>query len=190
MSWIYAIGVILSALASILAWVAKIWWTREALAAKDAIIKSKDALVANKQQEIEFLTRKIDDWKAAKDETLRARQEKVEELEKQIAGLNAVHAGLNAVQAERLLLQDEKREFLASILAEKDIQIKRLDEQLTKLRSTKVTPMTLLEIQLIRERMVQDKEFISDSDALPSLLREAREFIEHESETKGGSQEA
>ena len=59
MEWLYPVMTILSALAAVLAWAAKLWWGREFAAAKDEIIKAKDELINVKEAQIEQLTVKF-----------------------------------------------------------------------------------------------------------------------------------
>jgi predicted XRE-type DNA-binding protein len=191
MSWVYAITLALTALSSLLAWAAKIWWTQEQIAAKDEIIRAKEAQVGllstakdetikSKEGEIRFLKDQVENWKAVKDETLRARQEIVERLEKHIESLTVVQAetvsalekqieGLKAVQAEtvsvfdaRMRLQLETKEYLNDIIAKKDIDIKRLDDRLRKRKRKGEKGWSLLETQLVREIVAQDKDLLSN----------------------------
>lgn len=53
--WIYAITALASAVAAILAWVAKLRWAKEYSAAKDETIKAKDAQIETLKNEIQNL---------------------------------------------------------------------------------------------------------------------------------------
>ncbi|MCH7754041.1 hypothetical protein IH970_02795 [candidate division KSB1 bacterium] len=55
MEWIYIITVLASSIAAILAWIAKLLWSKEYIAAKDEVIKAKDAQIEVLNQQIEGL---------------------------------------------------------------------------------------------------------------------------------------
>jgi len=55
MSWLYGIITILSLLAAVLAWVAKLRWSKEYIAAKDEIIKAKEAQIGVLREQIQGL---------------------------------------------------------------------------------------------------------------------------------------
>lgn len=55
MEWLQAIGVVLCALAAILAWVAKLRWAREYTAAKEETIRAKEAQVETLRTQVEAL---------------------------------------------------------------------------------------------------------------------------------------
>ena len=55
MEWIYPVAALLSAIAAVLAWAAKLWWGKEYGAAKDEIIKAKEAQIDTLNREIQNL---------------------------------------------------------------------------------------------------------------------------------------
>lgn len=55
MEWLYVISAIASSLAAVLAWAAKLWWSKEYGAAKDEIIRAKEAQIEALKGEIESL---------------------------------------------------------------------------------------------------------------------------------------
>ena len=55
MEWLSAFAAAASALAAVLAWLAKIWWSKEFSSAKNEIIKAKDAQIATLEREIKSL---------------------------------------------------------------------------------------------------------------------------------------
>jgi hypothetical protein len=55
MEWLYALAAAASALSAVLAWIAKIRWSKEFATAKDEIIRSKDAQIALLEREIQGL---------------------------------------------------------------------------------------------------------------------------------------
>ena len=55
MDWIYGLAALSSAVAAVLAWLAKLWWGKEYGAAKDAVIQAKDAQIEVLQREVQAL---------------------------------------------------------------------------------------------------------------------------------------
>ncbi len=55
MEWLYVISAIASSVAAVLAWAAKLWWSREFASAKDEALKAKDAQIALLEREIKQL---------------------------------------------------------------------------------------------------------------------------------------
>jgi len=70
-----------SAVAAVLAWVAKIRWSDEYSKAKDETIKAKDALVEVKNAQLQTLI-------TNKDETIKAKEEQIKVLEREVKSLN------------------------------------------------------------------------------------------------------
>jgi hypothetical protein len=78
--WIYAISALASALAAVLAWAAKLWWSKEYSAAKDEIIKAKEAQIAS-------LKAGIDSIQMLSGETTKAKDAQIETLKNEIQNL-------------------------------------------------------------------------------------------------------
>ena len=55
MLWIYAFAAIASSLAAVLAWAAKLWWSKEFGAAKDEIIRAREAQIGLLESEVQNL---------------------------------------------------------------------------------------------------------------------------------------
>src|SRR5436305_1263050 len=55
MEWIILLSALASAISAVLAWAAKLWWSKEHIAAKDEIIKGKNAQIDLLNAEIKNL---------------------------------------------------------------------------------------------------------------------------------------
>jgi hypothetical protein len=127
MEWVYAFAAAASALSAVLAWIAKIYWSKEFAVAKDEIIKAKDAQMALVEREnlsLKELTpmkireyfisvrtqleENIDSLKSSLSEATK----EIEIRDNQIAEL-IQHGGAQAEEIKRL--ETEKTKFEAAV---------------------------------------------------------------------------
>ena len=100
MEWFYLITVLASSLAAVLAWLAKLRWSKEFAAAKDATIEAKDAQIDGLKREIESLREltpmKLREYYLSIKQQL---EEYIEALHQQLAGAKAEIEAKNAAIA-------------------------------------------------------------------------------------------
>ena len=138
MEIIYAIGALLSALSAVLAWIAKIYWSKEHSAATNEIIKSKESQILLLKEEIEsfkeFTPMKLREYFTS----VKIQLEEYNNLLQ--SQLSDAKMAINEKDEEinNLTSQGEKRvEELAKLETEKMELIKKtnnLDEQLNDLK--------------------------------------------------------
>ncbi len=120
MTWIdliYAGAIFASALATILAWVAKLWWSKEYAAAKDETIRAKDAQIAALEAQLdtfrELTPMKIREYFVSVKDQLEEYNDmlkkQVEEKDRQIEVLRS-GGEFDKLEVERL--QNEKEALL------------------------------------------------------------------------------
>lgn len=80
MLWIYAVTVLASSLAAVLAWASKLWWAKEYTAAKDETIKAKEAQIASLKAALEQV-------QALAGETAKAKDAQIESLKNEVQNL-------------------------------------------------------------------------------------------------------
>ena len=126
--WINTLVALVSAIAAVLAWTAKLKWSKEYTRAKDAVISEKDEQVRTKQSQIEFLERQIEFFKEQTPQKIREHyksiQEQLEEIiEKQRQDVIKLMAQAETSDENQVKLQEEIRS--------KEIQIRKLSEDLS-----------------------------------------------------------
>lgn len=138
MDIIYLIGTLLSALAAVLAWLAKLFWSKEYISAKDEIIKAKEAQIESLKSQVdhykELTPMKIQEYFHSVKEQLEeyndALQLKLEKAKSQIEE--------KSQELEKLQKNDKKKTTeIESIEKEKsklENQVVELEEDLIKLR--------------------------------------------------------
>ncbi len=83
MDWIiliYAVSALASAIAALLAWAAKLWWSKEYATAKDETIKSKEAHIDRLKSELQGI-------RELTSETIKAKDAQIESLKNEIQNL-------------------------------------------------------------------------------------------------------
>jgi hypothetical protein len=143
MEMIYAIATLGSVLASVLAWAAKLQWSKEFAKAKDETLKAKEEEIRTKEAQIQFLEREIVSVKSAK-------QEMLETMDRQIATLRISYdRELNVKEAElqglRSLMSTEVREHFIATKNQLERIIQERDEELKQLRSAGNVPATVVQ---------------------------------------------
>lgn len=133
--WVNNLITLASIIAAILAWVAKLRWSKEYTDAKNAVIESKEASISEKeeqvktkQSQIEFLERQIEFFKEQTPQKIREHyksiQEQLEEIiEKQRQEVVTLMARAESSDENQIKLQKE--------IKEKEFQIKKLSEDLS-----------------------------------------------------------
>ncbi|MDO9371513.1 MAG: hypothetical protein Q7U07_02825 [Gammaproteobacteria bacterium] len=138
MEWIYVISAIASSIAAVLAWAAKLWWSKEYGAAKDEIIKAKEAQIEALKGEIESLKEmtpmKIREYFLSVRQQLEeyndALNGELDEARKEIEGKNAEIKKLQSEGAQ-------KSNEVAKLVSERDkieSAAKNLETQLSGLK--------------------------------------------------------
>jgi DNA repair exonuclease SbcCD ATPase subunit len=162
MELIQAIAAIASALAAVLAWVAKIRWSNEFAAAKDETIRTKEA-------QIEFLEREI---KGLQEMTPMKIREYFLSVTEQLEEFN------DRLQKEKTSLQSQLkekdlllREFKESKIADSE-KIKQLTYESEQLREGLAQAETATkEVQRISAKTERVRDFLRDSESELQRLR-------------------
>lgn len=131
---ILLITALLNALGAVLAWSAKLRWSREYAAAKDATISAKET-------QVEMLNSQLQQLSIAKDEIIRAKEVQCESLRHQIDGL-------------RELTPMKVREYFISVKAQ-------LEEYNAKLKSDLDEAQSMN--QVLQQQLEQDKQNTSEA---------------------------
>lgn len=138
MDIVYLIGTLLSALAAVLAWLAKLFWSKEYISAKDEIIKAKEAQIETLRSQVdhykELTPMKIQEYFHSVKEQLEeyndALQLKLEKAKSQIEE--------KSQKLEKLQKNDKRKKTeIETIEKEKgqlEKQVAELEEDLIKLR--------------------------------------------------------
>lgn len=126
MEWLYIISAIASSLAAVLAWMAKLWWSKEFAAAKDEVIRAKEAQIELLKNEIDNL-RELNPIKIREyflsvreqleeyNDSLRAElDEAKKEIESKEIQLTALHSDGSKKQAEINRLVNEREGLIKS----------------------------------------------------------------------------
>ena len=140
MDWIYAIITLLSIVAAILAWIAKLWWAKEYRAAKDETIKAKEAQIEVLKTQIENLKElnpvKIREFFVSMKMQL---EENIDLLKSQLDTAKA-EITQRSTEIDRLSLEgDKKRTELQKLQSEKkqaEEKVQLLTGEVKQLRET------------------------------------------------------
>jgi hypothetical protein len=140
MEWIYAIAALASALATALAWAAKLQWSKEFKDAKDEIIRAKEAhieLLKNELQNLRDLTpmkireyfisvrQQLEEYNSELQEKLQKAREESEaknrEIQKLLSEGNTHSPDLKRLQAEKEEIEGEKASYTHQLLFAKEV---------------------------------------------------------------------
>jgi hypothetical protein len=109
-AWVYAAGALASAIASVMAWIAKIRWGQDMERSYKQRLEGKDEIIHAKNQAIEEMTK-------LKQQTIEARDERLDSLKE-------VHAAvLKGKEDEITLLLKSKEDQIATLLQSKEGEI-------------------------------------------------------------------
>lgn len=153
---------LMSALAAVLAWVAKIRWSKEYAAAKDETIKSRDSQLAVKDEQLSAIRALLE----SKDEVINSKNAEIRVLEREIDNLReltpmkiqeyfvSVKSQLEAYNED--LKQElklatarlqEKDQQIKNLVTSQEIQFPSLIESVQESRQELQTQVVLLEAQ-------------------------------------------
>lgn len=150
--WVKNLITLGSVIAAILAWVAKLRWSKEYTDAKDAVISAKDDQIKTKQSHIEFLDRQIDALKEQTPEKLREHyksiQQGLEEFnEKQKKQLSELKLELKE-RDSKLEGASERENSLREEIKLKEDQIQRVRSELAQTQVLQASAKRLASITL------------------------------------------
>lgn len=165
LDYVQDVTTLLAVVGSIVAWVAKLRWSKEFADAKEEIIRTKDEIIKSKEAEISVLEARIQSLtelssnalRTHRADTIRGLEDWVEKLEEQLAEANAT------IKAQR----SEKR---AAQAATDRLRV-QLDNMKSLIEPTRAEDSTLLELEAAAIGTA------SASTALTSILQE--EFPDH-----------
>jgi hypothetical protein len=143
MDLLYALAAVASAVAALLAWIAKIRWSKEFVTAKNEIIQSKDAQIALLEREIQGLREltpmKIREYFLSVREQLEEYNETLKkDLEKAHIEIRFRDTKLNELrkiggdQAERMQILEEERDRLKQATEKLEISLAEYKEGFSK----------------------------------------------------------
>jgi chromosome segregation ATPase len=121
MEWVNSTITLLSLIAAILAWIAKLRWSKEFAAAKDAAIAAKDAQIDQLQEQIRNITE--------------AKNARIEQLEDQINFLQAMDPV--KLQERFVSMRQQLEEMIDELQAELEKTKKRLAEKMAEIGELK-----------------------------------------------------
>jgi hypothetical protein len=130
--WINNLITLVSIIAAILAWVAKLRWSKEFSDAKDAVISAKDEQIKTKQTQIEFLDRQIETLKEQTPEKLREYYKSIQK------GFEEFNDKLqNELLEMKLRLRERDTELLGANEREESLrkEIELKEDQILEVRS-------------------------------------------------------
>lgn len=126
MEWLYAVSAIASSIAAVLAWAAKLWWSREFAAAKDEIIKAKEAQIELLKSEItslqELTPMRIREYFLSVKQQL---EEYIAQLQSQLGDARS-EISVKQAEIEKFKLEGAKK---TGEIVELEMEIRKLKEQ-------------------------------------------------------------
>lgn len=164
MEIIYAIIALISALAAVLTWLAKLRWSKEFTAAKDEVIRSKDATIENLREQVrsheknnpkrlkenyEIVTSQLEEYNDSLQHELRAAKQEIELRNTEIKRLRSkgitTQDTVKNLESERSKFQEVKEQL------EKELK-QLLDKQDSK--SDDMIPMPHLDQNLMQKSIL------------------------------------
>lgn len=174
-AWVYAVGALASAVASVIAWRAKLGFSREFAAAKDAHIatleEARASLREKTEETIKALNQTITSLEKAQDETIKAKDERLATSREQIEMLKTF-------QDERIKTKDDaiaelktflSPEFMRSIAAQKE-QLQQIVEEknkdIEKLQGqVRERPLDATDLALRKDKLELEQQIIALTQA-------------------------
>lgn len=192
---LYAAGALASALAAVLAWLAKLKWSREYGLAKDEVIRAKDAQIELLKEEVEGLRemtpmkireyfvsvkQQLEEYNDTLKQSLNAAQGEIQPRDQIIVSLRAAgdqsSAALQAIERER----DELREAARRLEEQLPVTLEFADLVLTRYQMSDAKPKAADQIfKVLRNSLVHNQDPVKIAEVQTILDREevARENL-------------